>query len=1483
MNHASDKQQLRSCWQRTLPADCDWDTLSSDQSYRPPLSGAASESSLFEATGALDADATYKTPYTLALPAEGPDPSQGSFEKLEEIGRGGMGVVYRARQHSLGRDVALKQQLEVRGGLPVSRLARRAFVTEARVNGGLDHPNIVPVYELGHDGEGAFLAMKLVEGRAWKELLREQPDALSLHLETLSQVCNAVAFAHSRGIAHNDLKPENVMLGAFGEVLVMDWGLAVHFRDTPEALATLRHKSSIKAPCGTPAYMPPELAQGQGGQIGPWTDIYLLGAILYEILTGRPPHSRGNFLESIAAAAVGVVAPVAEEHPAELRALCAWALHPDSASRPASVRVFQRELSAYRQHKESLRIARLAADRLAGLQPQAETELVRKQRSALYQGFAATVAGFEQALELWQENPGAREGAESARLAYAQAALAQGDLGLAETQAEELGDDSEATAVRAAIVAAQRRRKEARKTARRLRSTLAGVLLVAFAGLLVGIVLTLQANREILAQNSHITAQNLEIAEKNRAIEAEQRATEAQRLMAEARGRVAERALNDLLYQVEERLVREGSPSSHRLARAILRSALDGYQELRSAEPETPRGDLGSARAQTLIARLVMFLDGDAAQARQLLQTAEQALLGLLDGEGGVQAAFQLAGVEIELARLHHSQASLDDALEAGTRAVIRLQGPRLADGGVASQEEKRRRLLAEGLWLLGRILSDRGSLQEARRLLEQSLEQRPGQVSVMLELADVQHKSGDIFAARAVYQQCLATMRRHYALSPDDTLLEQQLCHVLESLAGIQQAHLELTESVSSLQEALQRRRGLADRDPANAQHAKLLARCLTALAEAQLFQGELEAAQQLCLEADALQAGLAERGLQGAELASQMAETWETRARVAELRGDPAAALEAWNHTLALGPDEPSEGTELLQRAEALRSRGVLRREIGALGASRGDFDASLALLETLLEREADHGQALRARAQGLSDRARVDLEEGALQPALRDSAEAEEIFRELASRGDDARLRPPGQGPLSDLAVCLGARSALLAKSGESGGAVRAANESVQLLRRIAEPGQHHAATRGLAFALGQRGELLARLGQTSGARRDLEEALQLYLGLVAAAPDDLRSRRAYGLLLIELADLDYASGANSVAAELYEAALAELEVLLQGAPESSAARRHWLLAVERAAQLRLEAGNVAAALELLRPARDLAELSPGLDGALDGAWWAEKLAAAEDQAGNSGPARQARVRAVARLHTELLEAAAHPRRAEAWFQLAVLHSDLGEREAERTSYQQAAILSDSLGLHLRSPQAQHERAALASGLGAVCRELGDFEGARQAFEQGRALLSRAAFPGADELDQTLHTQLWELTKHELFLGVRSPQTAEERLSLGFMQLSRGETEAARVSVRQAFEAPELQSQPQAWLSAAREIAPLAEDDPALQDLALEMLAGYLELWRAEVARLQREEPDGEELQLVLGARQQVRELPELQNLRGLAGFGALFDED
>jgi serine/threonine-protein kinase len=232
-------------------------------------------------------------------------PEVDGYEILAPLGRGGMGVVYRAWDTHLGREVAVKVMLD---GHHNHRELHQRFVEEARVAGQLQHPGVVPVYALGEAGPGRpCFAMKLVEGRTLAALLHERATPLQelpRFLKVFEAVCQAVAYAHSKGVIHRDLKPANVMVGAFAEVQVMDWVLAkvlgappAEAAEAPPAARPVKpvrggspHETEPGSVLGTYAYMAPEQARGEVASADERCDVFGLGALLCEILTGQPPY-----------------------------------------------------------------------------------------------------------------------------------------------------------------------------------------------------------------------------------------------------------------------------------------------------------------------------------------------------------------------------------------------------------------------------------------------------------------------------------------------------------------------------------------------------------------------------------------------------------------------------------------------------------------------------------------------------------------------------------------------------------------------------------------------------------------------------------------------------------------------------------------------------------------------------------------------------------------------------------------------------------------------------------------------------------------------------------------------------------------------------------------------------------------------------------------------------------------------------------------
>jgi serine/threonine-protein kinase len=336
------------------------------------------------------------------LPADSRE-RRGRFVLEEETprGKGGMGQVWLAHDHGLGRRVALK---EMRPELADQEEARRRFLLEAQVTSQLQHPGIVPVYEVLDSGQGPFYTMRFVEGRTLAQAVADyhrQPTPAALHdlLAVFVQVCQTLAYAHSRGVVHRDLKPANVVVGSFGEVVLLDWGLALVLAsrggERPEAGGAVWVDDPVlsKAAGGTPGYMAPEQARGEIDAIDERADVFGLGAILCEILTGKPPFGGAGpaaFLQSQRAdlaEALGRLDGCAAD--AELVALAKACLAARPEDRPRDAAAVARAATAYQAGVA----ARLRQAELAQAEARARAAEEAKRRRLALAAVAAVVLG----------------------------------------------------------------------------------------------------------------------------------------------------------------------------------------------------------------------------------------------------------------------------------------------------------------------------------------------------------------------------------------------------------------------------------------------------------------------------------------------------------------------------------------------------------------------------------------------------------------------------------------------------------------------------------------------------------------------------------------------------------------------------------------------------------------------------------------------------------------------------------------------------------------------------------------------------------------------------------------------------------------------------------------------------------------------------------------------------------------------------------
>jgi hypothetical protein len=469
------------------------------------------------------------------------------YDVSKLIGEGGMGMVYQARQASLDRDVALKmikpRELDnsarkrysteelSRVEQTLHRRDREWFLSEAMVTANLEHPYIVPVYDVIKDRKNAlYYAMKWVRGTPWNKMIRDRSEAENL--EILLKVADAIAFAHDKGIIHRDIKPENVMVGAHGEVYVMDWGAALVTPDFERAANLTQSSSGF----GSPLYAAPELFLGTVEQIGVRSDVYLLGAVLFEIISGNPPHpypsSRSEVLSILRS---NQIRPT--DYKGELLEIAKKAMATKQAERYANVQEFQVAIREFQQHSNSRTLSR-----------RARSNLVKAEQTGDYADYQRAVFAYDEAYALWHGNEEARSGVGEAKLAYATAALKKGafDLGL------EIAEEKD-PAHRDVIVKLRAAQKDRESQQRRLQTTrrlVAGLAALILIGLTVATIWINNARTEAVnAKNDEEKARIAAQESEKRAVDAGEKEKDA-RILAEKAKEQEEEA--KLLAQAEK-------------------------------------------------------------------------------------------------------------------------------------------------------------------------------------------------------------------------------------------------------------------------------------------------------------------------------------------------------------------------------------------------------------------------------------------------------------------------------------------------------------------------------------------------------------------------------------------------------------------------------------------------------------------------------------------------------------------------------------------------------------------------------------------------------------------------------------------------------------------------------------------------------------------------------------------------------------------
>ncbi len=406
----------------------------------------------FDATVGVLAATLPAIPLPVAVPLVGPesvdaralpllsvadlDADQSDLTLGATLGQGGMGVVVLAKQRSLQREVALKRPHDGANPGVMSALLREAVYT-----GYLEHPSIVPVHALGRDTNGRpLMLMKKVEGSPLDAILarpdhpawaRAGGDRMALILEVGRRVCDALAFAHSRGIVHRDVKPANVMIGEFGEVYLLDWGIAMRKGEPQRADAI----------CGTLAYMAPEMLTPAEAGMDERTDVYLVGATLHECFTGKPPHDKERLPDVLASITASTPPVYGSDVPDEIASVLVRAMSPDRERRFSSAAALGQGLAQAERNRAAAELARTGVARLSDL---TRATASGGDRARAHAHFYECRFAFEQALCDWPGCAAARDGLGKALLQMATFEISERNLAAAEALLLELSEPPDA-------------------------------------------------------------------------------------------------------------------------------------------------------------------------------------------------------------------------------------------------------------------------------------------------------------------------------------------------------------------------------------------------------------------------------------------------------------------------------------------------------------------------------------------------------------------------------------------------------------------------------------------------------------------------------------------------------------------------------------------------------------------------------------------------------------------------------------------------------------------------------------------------------------------------------------------------------------------------------------------------------------------------------------------------------------------------------
>jgi serine/threonine protein kinase len=1020
-------------------------------------------------------------------PVERPATAVGGrrFRPLRPLGKGGLGEVHVALDEELKREVALKE-VQARHLDDPASVAR--FLREAEVTGRLEHPGVVPVYGLGVTPDGRpYYAMRLIRGQTLQQALdafhRAPPTdetarglAFRALLARFVAVCNAVAFAHSRGVVHRDLKPDNVMLGAYGETLVIDWGLAKVLtgpaETTDTADAPLRPSGVVAETqegtvAGTPAYMSPEQAAGRVAEVGPASDVYALGAVLHAILTGRtrfdgPARSAGDHTPA----------------PAALEAVCLKAM----AVRPQERYAAACNAVAYAHSKGVLHRDLKPANVMLG--PFGETLVIDWGLAKVTGEPAPGPDGPASALRLSPRGSGeaTQDGTVAGTPAYMSPEQAAGRVA-------DLGPAADVYSLGAILYALLTGRAP-------------------FTGAPWDILTDVCQGRLVPPRqvNPAAPAALEAVCLKAMALRPQERYAAATDLAADVERWLADEPVSAYPEPLRERL--------RRWARRHRTAVAGGAALLATA---------------TLALAVGLFLVN-----RERERTA-RALAAEADARARAEAAEKSASEQraLALGTLRDMAKDFDARLrDMSATQEVRKELLRRVEQGlkrVARAADTAGQIDHETVWVhlqltdisldleIGGVEEAANHSRTAHHLARRRAEADPGSAAAQRDLSaalerlgNVRLQQGDTRGALAAFEESLAIDRRLVGAEPRSVEAQRDLAVALNKVGDARRELGDNKGALAAYEESLSLSRRLADADPGSVEAQRDLSIALNNVGQIRLWEGDVRGA--VAAHEEAL--GIARRQSEAAPRSDrarhELAVCLDRIADARRRQGDHKGALSAYDEALGIARRLADADP---RSAEARRGLAISLGNVGEVCLRRGDLRRALAacgeaveIARRLADADPRSAEARRGLGASLAQLGEARLEQGDAWGALTAHEEALGIARQLA--GDEPR-NGRAQGALAE---ALGTVAEARLERGDARGALAASEEALGIRRRLAEadPGSARA-QRGLAAALERVGDVRQRHGDGPGATSASEEALGIRRRLAEADRSDARACR------------------------------------------------------------------------------------------------------------------------------------------------------------------------------------------------------------------------------------------------------------------------------------------------------------------------------------------------------------------------------------